>query len=76
MTYYDFIGQVVSCEEVVLSNLNNGYLSKVRLINNEDDPDFLTVDMYMHQENMRIPSIQLGMKITGLLWFQGELASS
>lgn len=76
VTYYDFIGMVISCEEVQLDKLNSGYMAKVRLINHDEDPDFLAVEMFMHKENMRIPSLTPGMKITGLLWFQGEIAST
>lgn len=74
-TYYDFIAKVIDFEEVELNNLNQGYLAKVKLINDDSDPNFFTVDMFMNKENMRIPSLEKGMKISGLLWFQGEIAN-
>ncbi|MCB9309408.1 MAG: hypothetical protein H6567_05040 [Lewinellaceae bacterium] len=74
-TYYDFIGKVIDFEEVSINNLNTGYIARVKLINDDSDPNFLTVDMFMNKENMRINSLDKGMKISGLLWFQGEIAS-
>lgn len=74
-TYYDFIAKVIDFEVVQLNNSSNGYIAKVKLINDDSDPDFFTVDMFMNRENMRIPSLEIGMKISGLLWFQGELAN-
>jgi len=73
-TYYDFIGEVVEYKEIELRNFNKGYIAKVRLINDDSDPEFFTIDMFINKNNMRIPEIEKGMKITGLLWFQGELA--
>lgn len=74
-TYYDFIGKVVDFEDVKLANGGYGYIAKVKLINEDTDPDFFTVEMFMNKENMRIPAIEKGMKICGLLWFQGEIAN-
>lgn len=73
-TYYDFIGKVIECKEVKLNNLNQAYIAKVKLINDDLNPDFFTVDMFINKENMRIPFIERDMKISGLLWFQGEMA--
>ena len=55
-------------------NFNQGYLAKVKLINDDDDPNFFTVDMFMNKENMRISSLTKGMKISGLLCFQEEIS--
>lgn len=74
-TYYDFIGKVIDFEEANINSLSNGYIAKVKLINNDSDPNFFTIDMFMNKENMRIPSLEKGMKISGLLWFQGEISN-
>jgi hypothetical protein len=71
--YYDFIGVLVDFEPVDVSENNAGYIIKVKLINDESNPDFFTVDMFINKENMRIDSLESGMKITGALWFQGEI---
>jgi hypothetical protein len=74
-TYYDFIGKVIDFEAVQINPLNQaGYIAKVRLVNDDSDPNFFTVDVFMNKDNMRIPSLEKGMKISGLLWFQRELA--
>ncbi|MFT4536106.1 MAG: hypothetical protein ACI9P5_003480, partial [Saprospiraceae bacterium] len=75
LTYYDFIGKVIEFEEANIDGLNNGYIAKVKLINEDADLNFFTIDMFMNKENMRISSLEKGMKISGLLWFQGEIAN-
>lgn len=72
-TYYDFIGVLVDFKPVSITEENGGYIVKVKLINDESNPDFFTVDMFINKGNMRIKSIEKGMKITGALWFQGEI---
>lgn len=74
-TYYDFIGKVVDFDEVIFDNNDQGYIAKVKLINEDLDPNFFTVEMFMNKENMRISALEKGMKISGLLWFQGEIAN-
>ncbi len=73
-TYYDFIGVLIDYESVNITEKNDGYIVKVKLINEESNPDFFTVDMLINKENMRISSLEKGMRITGALWFQGEIA--
>jgi len=74
-TYYDFIGKVIDYTEVKLNNFNQGYIAKVKLINDDSDPNFFTIDMFINKENMKISTLKKDMKITGLLWFQGEIAN-
>lgn len=73
-TYYDFIGSLIDFNEVVIKENNTGYIIKVKLINNEENPDFFTIEMFVNKENMRIETLEKGMKITGAFWFQGEIA--
>lgn len=72
-TYYDFIGKIEGFEEIKLDNHTQGYIAKVKLINNDSDPNYFTVDIFMNKENMKIQTLEIGMKIAGLIWFQGEL---
>lgn len=73
-TYYDIIGVLIDFQPIKITTNNVGFIVKVKLINDESDPDFFTVDMFINKENMRINSLEKGMKITGVLWFQGEIA--
>ena len=73
-TYYDFIGVLIDFKPVNITDENGGYIAKVKLINDESNPDFFTVDMFINKENMRIENLGKGMKITGAFWFQGEIA--
>ncbi|MFK7969163.1 MAG: hypothetical protein AB8F95_02295, partial [Bacteroidia bacterium] len=72
-TYYDFIGVLIDFKAVNITDTNVGYLTKVKLINDDADPDFFTVDMFINKENVRIENLEKGMKITGVLWLQGEI---
>lgn len=73
-TYYDFIGTLNSFQECRLTNENTGFLLNVKLINQEGEPDFFTIDMFINRENMRITDLRKGMKVAGALWLQGEIA--
>lgn len=74
-TYYDFIGTLNSFKECKLTKDVKGYIINVKLINQEDQPDFFTIDMFINSENMRITNLKEGMKVSGMLWLQGEIAS-
>ncbi len=73
-TYYDYIGIINEVKPLQLGEDVRGYLCNIKLINQPEDPDFFTVDLFINQENMRIDSVETGMRVTGALWFQGELA--
>lgn len=73
-TYYDFIGVLNSFSECKISNEVSGYIINIKLINQENEPDFFTVDMFINKENMRFNELTKGMKISGALWLQGEIA--
>lgn len=73
-TYYDFIGVLNAFKPCNISRENSGYILNVKLINQEEDPDFFTVDLFVNRENMRIDKLTKGMKVAGALWFQGEIA--
>ena len=73
-TYYDFIGVLMNYTPITLTGNNKGYLTRIKLINEERDPNFFTVDMFINQGNMRIEDLEINMRVTGALWFQGELA--
>jgi hypothetical protein len=72
-TYYDFIGTLNDFQKCKLTDDNSGYVLNIKLINQEDQPDFFTVDMFINRENMRISELKKGMKVAGALWFQGEI---
>ncbi|MDA3613787.1 hypothetical protein [Polluticaenibacter yanchengensis] len=73
-TYFDFIGVLNNYTECKINDENYGYMINVKLINQEDDPDFFTVDMFVNKENMRFDNLKQGMKVAGLFWLQGEIA--
>jgi hypothetical protein len=72
-TYFDFIGVLVDYKECQISNDNLGYIINVKLINEEDDPDFFTIDLFINKQNMRFSDLAIGMKVAGALWLQGEI---
>ncbi len=73
---FDFIGQVVDFKETELLEDGSikGYILKLKLITNEDDDDFFTIDAFVNKENMRFETPAKGMKVTGALQLQGKIA--
>lgn len=72
--WYDFIGKLEDFREVtILEAPKKGYILKIKLINNEDDPNFFTIEMFVNKENMRFETLKRGMKLTGLFQLQGQI---
>ncbi|MCE4065836.1 hypothetical protein LXM63_12085 [Chryseobacterium gleum] len=73
---FDFIGQVVDCKETELLEDGSvkGYILKLKLITNEENEDFFTIDAFVNKENMRFETPAKGMKVTGALQLQGKIA--
>jgi hypothetical protein len=72
-TCFDFIGKINSFKECVLSNDNGGFIVNIKLIDNDDDPNFFNIDIFINKENLRIDKLTNGLAVTGVLWFQGEI---
>jgi hypothetical protein len=75
---FDFIGQLEDFRPTtVLENEQlEGYMLNMRLITKEDQRDFFTIDLYVAKENMRIKTLEKGMKLTGMFQMQGRIAAS
>ncbi|RKE78021.1 hypothetical protein [Chryseobacterium sp. AG363] len=73
---FDFIGQVVDFKETELLEDRSvkGYILKLKLITNEENEDFFTIDAFVNKENMRMETLTKGMKVTGALQLQGKIA--
>ncbi len=73
---FDFIGQVVDFRETELLEDGSvkGYILKLKLITNEENVDFFTIDAFVNKENMRMETLTKGMKVTGALQLQGKIA--
>lgn len=74
-SYFDFIGILNSFKKCNINEHSYGYILNVKLINQETDPSFFTIDVFINKENMRMDELVKGMKLTGLLWFQGEICN-
>ncbi|MDR6761351.1 hypothetical protein J2Y38_001560 [Flavobacterium sp. 2755] len=72
---FDFIGQLEDFREVdVLDNRpSKGYILKIKLITNEEIPDFFTIEMFVNKENMNFQDLKIGMKLSGLFQLQGQI---
>ncbi|MEN2399935.1 hypothetical protein GKZ90_0009115 [Flavobacterium sp. MC2016-06] len=72
---FDFIGQLEDFREIEIlyEKPVKGYILKIRLITNEDHPDFFTIEMFVNKENMRFENLEIGMKLTGLFQLQGQI---
>jgi hypothetical protein len=71
----DFVGKVLALEAADSHELPiEGYWMKLRLINHEEDANFFVIDAFLSKNNSSLPSIQIGDRISGAMWIQGELA--
>jgi len=73
-TYFDFEGIINSIKKCNVLEVDEGYIINVKLVNQEGEPDFFNVDMFINSDNMNTKDLNIGMRISGLLWFQGEIA--
>lgn len=73
---FDFIGKLEKFREVKLLEDQSveGYIIKVKLINEEEIADFFSIDMFVNKENMRFSKLTEGMKLAGLFQLLGEIA--
>ncbi|WP_454047377.1 hypothetical protein [Chryseobacterium sp. Marseille-Q8038] len=73
---FDFIAQLVDFKETELLDDGSvkGYILKLKLITNEENEDFFTIDAFVNKENMRLETLTKGMKVTGALQLQGKIA--
>lgn len=73
---FDFIAQVAAFKETELLEDGSvkGYILKLKLITNEENEDFFTIDAFVNKENMRFETPTKGMKVTGALQLQGKIA--
>ena len=71
----DVIAEVEAVTEVEALAPDQGpaYVLKLRLITQEDEPDFFTVDTYIVRESLQVPRPEVGMKLTGMVQLQGRL---
>ncbi|MEG1035450.1 MAG: hypothetical protein RSN61_15095 [Chryseobacterium sp.] len=73
---FDFIGKVIDFKETVLFEDGSvkAYIVKLKLVTHEEREDFFTIDVFVHQDNMRFETLTKGMKVAGLLQLQGKIA--
>ncbi len=71
----DFVGKILELKPIHETEFGiEGYIAKLRLIQMEEEKDFFVVDTFINKENMEIPSIAVGDRISGTMWLQGEIA--
>ncbi|AZA80680.1 hypothetical protein C1637_12380 [Chryseobacterium lactis] len=73
---FDFIAELVDFKETELleDGSAKGYILKLKLITNEENEDFFTIDAFVNKGNMRFETLTKGMKVTGALQLQGKIA--
>lgn len=72
---FEFIGTVENFyRNNVLERGNaEGYIVKIKLINNDEIEDFFTIPMFVNIENMRFAELRKGMKVSGVFQLLGEI---
>ena len=71
----EFTGIVQYFEEANIFEGVEGYIIRMQLINQPDNPNMFTIDMYAARDNMRFQTpLERGMSISGVAMIQGQLA--
>ncbi|WP_121809496.1 hypothetical protein [Mucilaginibacter kameinonensis] len=72
---FEFIGIVENFyrNDVLERGSAEGYVVKIKLINNDDIEDFFTIPMFINIENMRFTELRKGMKVSGVFQLLGEI---
>lgn len=70
---FDFIANVLDVKQVKLPTIE-GYLLKLGMVNDEKDKYQFILETFVNKENMRIPTVKVGDKVSGAFWLQGSIA--
>jgi hypothetical protein len=74
LSVLDYVGKIIALKEINEPEFGvNGYLASLRLIQMEEDKDFFVVETFICKENMEIPGIAVGDRISGSMWLQGQI---
>ncbi len=75
---FNFIGILKGFKETTFLSIQKfgGYILTVKLINSSEMEDFFTIDMFVSKNNMNFEQLEIGMQLTGLVLFQGEIDHS
>lgn len=72
----DYVGKILELREITETDFGiNGYIAKLRLIQMDEDKDFFVVDTFINKDNINVPNIKVGDRISGIMWMQGQLAN-
>ncbi|MFP9118233.1 hypothetical protein ACLI08_10635 [Flavobacterium sp. RNTU_13] len=71
LCFYDFIGKLIHFETHTVNELIHGYILTIKMINDEKE-DIFTIDVFANLQNMRITDLEIGMRLAGCVWIQGE----
>lgn len=71
LCFYDFIGKLIHFEAHTVNELIHGYILTIKMINHENENMF-TIDVFANLQNMRITDLEVGMRLKGCVWIQGE----
>ena len=76
LSVIDYVGRILELKEINETEFGiNGYIAKLRLIQMDEDKDFFVVDTFINKENIGIPSISVGDRISGMMWLQGQITN-
>jgi hypothetical protein len=72
-SYFDFEALVLDITKTGISKYSTGHILRLQITDNKQPVD-LIVDAYVNCNNNTIQRIEKDIRITGTLWFQGEIA--
>lgn len=73
--YYDFVTNVIGYKRVKADHDIEGYLLTLTLALSGSESKNFVIDVFVNEKNMNFKTLTKGMRVSGILWFQGEIDS-
>lgn len=73
-SYFSFEGVIVGIKEAKVDHLSIGCIMAIKFGRGERPGSDIVIDTYITNSNINAKKIHKGMLVTGVLWFQGEIA--
>jgi tetratricopeptide (TPR) repeat protein len=72
--YYDFVANLIDYKRVKADHDIEGYLLTFPLVQIGVESENFIIEAFINIDNMDFEELKKGMRICGVLWFQGEIA--
>ncbi len=72
-SYFSFEGVIIGIKSTPIDSISLGCIMALKLVHSERPGSNTVIDAYITNDNIKGRTIQKGMLVKGILWFQGEI---